>query len=281
MNIGYSVSIKQGDLSTLDKCVAAGIRIFEIYYNPEELFENDPASVRAHADALGATLASYHFPFIPFEDWDISVPETAERVLPVLEKLIDRWSAVGIKKYIVHPSGEPIEDAERAERLYHAKASLARLAEYAEARGCTVCVEDLPRTNLGNTAEEMEELIQAHPALRVCFDTNHLQGQDPAYFVRHLGGKIVTTHISDCDSINERHWLPGEGELDFQSIYRAFLEIGYEGAWLYELSLGQSITAIRPRDLRPEDIVRNAEEIFSGKKPTPFGYPKPGIGMWE
>jgi sugar phosphate isomerase/epimerase len=281
MNIGFSVSVKQGDLSVLDQCVAAGIRIFEIYYNPEELFENEPEAVRAHADALGATLASYHFPFIPFEDWDISVPETAERVLPVLEKLIDRWSAVGIQKYIVHPSGEPIEDAERAERLCHAKASLARLAAYAEARGCTVCVEDLPRTNLGNTAEEMEELIQAHPALRVCFDTNHLQGQDPAYFVRHLGKKIVTTHISDCDSINERHWLPGEGELDFPSIYRAFLEIGYEGAWLYELGLGQSITAIRPRDLRPEDIVKNAEEIFSGKKPTPFGYPKPGIGMWE
>lgn len=281
MNIGFSVSVKQGDLSVLDSCVAAGIRIFEIYYNPEELFENEPEAVRAHADALGATLASYHFPFIPFEDWDISVPETAERVLPVLEKLIDRWSAVGIQKYIVHPSGEPIEDAERAERLCHAKASLARLAAYAEARGCTVCVEDLPRTNLGNTAEEMEELIQAHPALRVCFDTNHLQGQDPAYFVHHLGKKIVTTHISDCDSINERHWLPGEGELDFQSIYRAFLEIGYEGAWLYELGLGQSITAIRPRDLRPEDIVKNAEEIFSGKKPTPFGYPKPGIGMWE
>ena len=144
----------------------------------------------------------------------------------------------------------------------------------------TLAVEDLPRTCLGNCAAEMLELLSAHPALRSCLDTNHLLGEDTAAYVRRVGNRIVTTHVSDFDFINERHWLPGEGKQDFTAILEALCETGYEGPWLYELGLGSPRSIVRPRDLTYRDIAENAEVLLGGERPAPFGTPVEGLGMW-
>jgi sugar phosphate isomerase/epimerase len=143
-----------------------------------------------------------------------------------------------------------------------------------------VAVEDLPRTCLGRNSDEILELIGAHDALRVCFDTNHLLGENPVDFICKLKGKIITTHVSDYDFINERHWLPGEGDLDWNAIFGALREIGYDGAWLYELGFACPKSILRPRALTCEDIARNARELFDGKNPTVISERIPNIGMW-
>ena len=144
------------------------------------------------------------------------------------------------------------------------------LLEIAKANGSVIAVEDLPRTCLGNNAAEIAELISVHPDLRVCFDTNHLLTEDAADFIRTIGKKIITTHISDYDFINERHWLPGEGQLDWQRILQAFNDINYDGVWLYELGFACPKTLIRERDLTCGDFARNAKEIFENSKITIF-----------
>ena len=86
------------------------------------------------------------------------------------------------------------------------------------------------------SVEEIEELLSAHPSLRVCFDTNHLLGgRCPLEFVREIGDKIVSLHVSDYDGIDEKHWLPGEGIVDWAAIMDALDEVGYDGPFLYEL----------------------------------------------
>ena len=50
-----------------------------------------------------------------------------------------------------------------------------------------------------------------------------------------LGSRIITTHISDHDYVDERHWLPGEGKIDWMRMLAAFETIGYEGVFNYEL----------------------------------------------
>ena len=80
-----------------------------------------------------------------------------------------------------------------------------------------------------------------------------------------MGDKIITTHISDYDFVDEKHWLPGEGKINWQELYKALLDIGYKGPWLYELGFKAPNTISRERDLTCEDFANNAKEIFDGK----------------
>ena len=142
--------------------------------------------------------------------------------------------------------------------------SLDRLAEMAFAEGVTIAVEDLPRTCLGNTADEIAEIISVNDKLRVCFDTNHLLKDNNVNFMRTLGDKIITVHISDYDFINERHWLPGEGKVDWKDFMTEFNNIGYDGVWMYELGLECPPTIVRDRNLTFVDFYQNANSIFNG-----------------
>ena len=188
-------------------------------------------------------------------------------IIITTETLIEKGLAVGISHYVVHPSGEPIHGADRAKRLECSKGALRRLAEFAEERGAVICVENLPRTCLGRDSSEILELISVHPALRVCFDTNHLLKEPFVDFVRALRDQIVTLHVSDYDFVDEKHWLPGEGLVDWSLLYRTLGEIGYDGPWLYELGFHNDKIS-RSRDLVCGDFSQNAKEIFEGRPLT-------------
>jgi sugar phosphate isomerase/epimerase len=172
---------------------------------------------------------------------------------------------------VVHPSGEPISDETRANRLSGAKDSLAKLADLAETYGAIIAVEDLPRSCLANTADELAELISASDKLRVCFDVNHLLQGTHADFLEKLGDKIITLHISDYDFKDEKHWLPGEGDIHWQSLYQGLVKVGYDGMWLYELGQTPPRHLHRDRNLTFSDYVENARTIFAGQTPAPLG----------
>lgn len=220
-------------------------------------------------------LWSYHLPFAPFSVIDISSlnRELRENAINLYTKLIEKAADIGIDKFIVHPSGEPIAPEERADRMRYSMQTLDTLAEIAHRCGAVIAVEDLPRTCIGNTSDEIDKLIGANDKLRVCFDTNHLLSEDNIQFMKKLADKIITVHISDYDFVDERHWLPGEGMLDWNKMFATFKEIGYKGAWLYEIGLKCPQTIIRERDLTFDDFYENALSIFSQKEPKVFGVP--------
>lgn len=229
----------------------------------------------------GVELYSFHLPFMPFDDIDISRPDIAEKSVEYLKDFIDKGAKIGIDKFIIHPSGEPIEESARGMRMEIAKMSLSTLADYASERGAVICVENLPRTCLGRDSKDILELISANDKLVVCFDTNHLLDENPIDFIKAIGDKIVTMHVSDYDFKNERHWLPGEGLLDWQSILEAIKGIGYRGSWLYEISLGAPWTITRPRDLTYGDFYKNACELFEGLPLTKISTPVENLKAWN
>ena len=257
-----------------------GISLMEISAGKEASDVLDFSELAVLSKKYGVKLWSLHLPFCPFEIIDISNPEIAESTVEYYIGLIRKAAKAGIDKFIVHPSGEPISDEDRKSRMACAKKHLAVLAELAKAEGATICVEDLPRTCLGNCSAEINELLSAHDALRVVFDTNHLLGEDISDFIRNTGSKIVSTHVSDYDFINERHWLCGEGDVDWSALYSALKETGYSGAWLYEIDFNAPKTLTRDRKLTCADFARNAAEIFENRGITVIGKRKPNLGMW-
>ena len=93
----------------------------------------------------------------------------------------------------------------------------------------------MPAQNLPGQHQAEIEYLTDSPALYVCCDVNHLFKETPQDFIRALGAKVVTTHMSDWDGIDERHWLPGEGINDWQKILAALDEVGYVGPFLFEV----------------------------------------------
>ena len=98
----------------------AGVQAMEISTSDEEYDTMPYAQVRAWAAAHGVALWSLHLPFYPFDRIDISSTDhTLQRAsIARLSELIKRSADIGIQKLIIHPSGEPIADEQRDDRLF-------------------------------------------------------------------------------------------------------------------------------------------------------------------
>lgn len=264
--IGLSSCGKKLDEELFCKYKAAGINYIEISFSDTDAQETlDLEKIKEYAHKHEIILWSAHLPFGPFSEIDISVPSLADFTVSYYCGLIEKYAKVGINRFVVHPSGEPIMEEERTERLECAKKSLKKLAEFADKFGGVIAVENLPRTCLGKNSEEIAELISADERLVVCFDTNHLLNEDPIRFVKKMDGKIATIHVSDYDFTDEKHWLPGEGDINWKAMIDALKITGYSGPWLYEVFFECPKTIERPRLLTCEDFAENAKAIFKGE----------------
>ena len=273
MSIGFKEGFVRKDFEELK---AAGIESIEVSCGGKETADKlDWKQVKADADATGVELWSLHLPFAPFHQLLVTTfnEELRRSTLDQLGEWLKKGADIGIKLAVLHPSGEPNKPEDRAELIRIAQESLAELAEVGAKAGVTIAVEDLPRTCLGNCSDDILKLLAADSRLRCCFDTNHLLEQNNVDFVRAIGEKIVTLHVSDYEFTNERHWLPGEGKNNWVEIVSVLEEVGYTGPWLYELDRTAPKSILRPRDLTFADFRRNYEECV-GKKPlTVIGKP--------
>ena len=232
-----AVSTPHTDFETLKHYRFCGIQAVELSVGWQSCDGIDWADFRKNADAAGIEICSYHLPFSDALNIAAPVESAREYAVNYQKAMIDKAVAVGIHRFIIHPSAEPIPDKQRSEWMAAAKKSLADLAEYAAERSSVICVEDLPRTCLGHTVEEMQELISADERLMVCFDVNHLltdYGSTHKEFAKALGSRIITTHMSDYDFVDEKHFFPGYGMLDWKSVVEALEEADYDGPFLYE-----------------------------------------------
>lgn len=246
-----------------------GIDAIEISLRSEAYPELDYKKVKKLADQYGVDLWSYHLPFGPFSEIEPSVADPAVRkyTFEYLSGMIEKGADIGIDKFIIHPSGEPIAEEDRAERMKYSMEMMDKFAEFAHRQGAVMLVEDLPRTCLGRDSDDILQLLSANDKLRVCFDTNHLLKEDPMVFLDRVGDKVASLHISDYDFVDERHWIPGQGDMDWVAFVNKLEEIQYKGVWMYEISF-YTPEPILGRQLAYADFVENAKAIFARKNPA-------------
>lgn len=231
---------------------------------PENL---DFKKVRKYADDFDIDLWTCHLPFQ--RAWSVvqETPEARKWAYDFQCTMIERATDIGITKFVSHPSFIIREEWDREECLRETKEAHYNLAEFAAKRGAEIAVENMIPICLGRTADELLDIVNVNPKLRICFDTNHLLLNSHDEFADKVRDKLITMHINDYDFVQERHWLAGEGKIDWVALYKKIVEIGYEGAWIYELS-PDTINDFRSRPLTIRDFYNNAMEIFSGKAPS-------------
>ena len=222
---------------------AVGIRHVELDLGRRETLEecdffSRAQQIVAQMNACGITPSSVHLPFAPFDALDPTHPDASvrARISAYQGDVLKAAADVGIPIAVIHPSGEPYNAFERGERMKCAVDTLGRIASIADDCGVKLAVENLPRTCLGNIHEEIRLMTDEIPSLAVCFDTNHSLRQSNPDFIRALGGRIATLHLSDYDMIDERHLLPFLGRNDWHEILRALEETDYDGYLTFEVS---------------------------------------------
>ena len=262
--IGLSSCGKELSRQLFADYAKAGLEAIEITPNWEDYKYLNYKDLKRYSEEFGVTLWSYH---LPFQTTDLSTQDRAWRLCATeyMSELIKQGSDIGIHKFVAHPSSGSFPPEERAERILCAKDSLNELAEVAARFDSEICVEVLPRECLGNCSDELLDIISVNDKLKVCYDTNHLLKEDCITFLERVGHKIATVHVSDYDFVDERHWLPGEGKLDWTQLYNGLQKCGYNGIWMYEIRFERSD---REKVLTCIDFAENAKEIFAGTVPT-------------
>ncbi len=236
VSLCYKHSIEPDVLAEIK---AGGVEYVEISSIPDPFLEDFVRRPKFYADRItdaGLKVWSLHLPF----GIGIDIASLSHSVLTQTREyfhaLIKAASEAGAKVVVVHPGLEPVLDCDREARLQISRESLTILSEYADSLGLTLAVEDLPRSCLCNTVEEMARVVDGIDKLRICFDTNHMLNHDNVKFVETLGDRIVTLHVSDYDFVDERHQLPLVGDNDWAGIIHGLEKKDYHGVWLYETS---------------------------------------------
>ena len=189
------------------------------------------------ADKAGIEIWSIHLPF--GGAFDISLMDSVKRINAIQKNMdvIDLCKILNPEKYVIHASAEPIKKQNRKQRIKNCITSLTILNEEVKKQRSQLVVECLPRTCLGNTSSELTQIVNSvGNGIGICFDSNHLLKEKPEEFVANAGNLISTVHISDYDGIDERHWLPGKGIINWNNVIHELAKCGYQGPFLFEVS---------------------------------------------
>jgi sugar phosphate isomerase/epimerase len=218
----------------------AGFRQVELSGNCASLWRDDKAvaQLRRLLEDTGLVVNSIHSPFQP--DYDLSSRSDTARRASVDSAILclERAAEIGAHCVVQHPSTEPIAADEREIRYHRAVESLRVLSDRLP-DGVLLAIEHLPRTCLGHSCEETLSLLDAMGNARcgVCLDVNHANlTEDLAEATLKYGKALFTTHISDNDGKEEKHWEPGRGVIHWAGWVDALDTVGYTGPLLLELS---------------------------------------------
>lgn len=188
---------------------------------------------------------------------------------PLLDKSIAKCNALGLKILTTHlPYRFDYTDptAENYEHCYQMTVRALRASEYLGAEWAVVHVKKAEDTvayvkrlladagvkRIGIAIENMTkfsmaEVIQAHDTLEregyrvgVCLDTGHCNidkyfSYDVAEAVRVLGKRVKMLHVHDNSRNADSHFVPFMGSIKWRSVMEALADVGYEGAFNFEL----------------------------------------------
>ena len=228
-------------LATVERLAGSSVKAVELWEPEFNKSERHVAEMRRLLAAAGVTARTVHAAFGGSLDLSSPDPATVEAGLDAFRAALDLAVRMQAPMVVVHASAEPIGDEERAPRMAEAKRSIRTMADAAGKAGCRIAVELLPRTCLGNSGQELLTLLEGtDPSTAgVCLDTNHLMANFAALpdVVRSLGPRLIALHCSDYDGVDEKHWPPLRGVIDWPAFLAALRDVGFPGPLNYEAAL--------------------------------------------
>ncbi len=206
---------------------------------------------------------SMHAPLTPTVN--LAAVDELERRLSVYE--VAAWLApyadLGGDVVVIHPTGAAFSgegamaiNVEAATDA--ARRSVDELYSIADRLGLRIACENLMERGTPRPLCRMEQLrafVDPYPeTVGICLDTGHaaVNGLNPASEARTAGERLIATHLQDTDALDDRHWVPGAGHIDWDELVSTLRQIDYTGRWTFELS---------SRDNPPASVAGAAHQV--------------------
>lgn len=239
--VGISVGMKLKD--TMNVFVANGIKYLEFRAAPLgsapdsiEQVEGNVALAISEKEKHGMNILTVHLPFRA--DYDLSVTDEDQRLsaLKLQKEIIEAVAPLKAPFVVLHGNSGSVPDEEKQARRDALKKSLAEFAPFCKKYGISIALENLIPCCITRTSDELLDVIEAVDAdnIGICFDVNHLFMQSHSDFIKKVGKYILTMHVSDNDGIEEKHYLPGDGVIDWKQLFADLDAIGYDSTMICE-----------------------------------------------
>ncbi len=216
-----------------------------IEFRPTKDPETTAKNVEIMLDAMkrcDTRVNTIHLQFGP--EYDISSTDEEVRKGAIALHLRDARICLpmGPKMAVLHPSHGQIAREDYPARKAALIEGLKELCPAFKEMGIQIAIENLTPNRLVETSAEALEIVEAiGDNIGICFDVNHLFAEPIRDFVRNAGKHIITMHVTDNDGIVEKHWIPGEGVIDWKELFAELEKINYDSTMIAEL--GQVLSA--------------------------------------
>ena len=227
---------KDRDIELPEFCMA------DILRDPDPFIDMARAKLAGWKGRLGI-----HGPFSGFE-LDVRDRDIRAVVQARLDTALDVCGKLDARQMVIHSPYDPWDahnlDNKPRDREKSVAAILDTLAP-ALTRAADMGVE-MVLENIRDTDPALRGAVVGaadSPALRLSVDTGHAEwahvsaGAPPVErFIRDAAGMLGHVHLQDADGYADRHWVLGEGSIDFHSVFKALGELGAQPHLIVEIN---------------------------------------------
>jgi len=240
----------------LEKIADTGYLNVEIWADRAHLDPTVAPDISSIKNLLRDLSLQVHSLHAPFSGVNIAALDEEYRKcsLSLIEKSIEFCSELGGKIVVVHPhaTGVFFKLGDEIKIIDKIKESLFKIAIFAKKVGIKIAIENVPKLegwNFGSNIPQLWKLIQEINSdnLGLCLDTGHffIKGANSnlSGSILQCGEYLIALHIQDTDGKRDRHWLPGEGVIDWPKFFETLKTVNYQGMLTLEITGSKQIAA--------------------------------------
>jgi sugar phosphate isomerase/epimerase len=219
-------------ISALPEIKQAGF----VYWQPEVFHEellNDflenSDKLAFISDTLGLQTRVFagHFLLHYFKDDNSLAAPLQELSLIRLVEVLKNFSGLEIFSVPIPPYLDAESRYSKSEQDQMVLQKLLDLEKICAKANLQLALEIMPNSLLSDS-KRMNEFL-CYPKCKdigILFDSGHFNAMqyDLPLLVKHLGRKIIATHLSDNYSTHNDSWIPGKGEINWKKLLKAFTE---------------------------------------------------------
>jgi len=227
---------KDRDLELPEFCMA------DILKSPQPFIDLAKSKLNGWNGRLGI-----HGPFSGFEI-DTKDRDVRAVVQTRMDQALDVCAALGAVQMVIHSPYDPWDHSnlsngakDRQRRVSAILDTLGPALKRAEDLGVVMVLENIKDISPLERAAVVD--AAASPALRLSVDTGHAHwahtvcgAPSAAEFVAAAGESLAHVHLQDTDGLADRHWVLGEGNIDFAAIFSALGELDSKPHLIIEIN---------------------------------------------
>jgi sugar phosphate isomerase/epimerase len=127
----------------------------------------------------------------------------------------------------------------RSDMLKRAHDTLGEVIARAEKIRCTLVIENIfdvnPEPWMWLITSLNSEYVRASIDVGHAYVMHQLGGPPPDAYVRAAGSYLAHMHVQDTDGLSDRHWAPGDGNINWHALFQALQGIDSNPRLVLEL----------------------------------------------